>query len=55
MTLFFKNYSLAEATYWLLRFNNTEFILASTKNIMKMVTSAKHTHMHTHTHKYRQK
>ena len=50
MSLFFKNYSLAEATYWFIRFNNSEFILGSTKNKMKMVYFSKaHTHTHTYT------
>ena len=50
MALLFKNYSLIEVMYLLIRFNKTRCFPQNTKNTAKNGTNKQHTHTHTHTH-----
>ena len=48
MALLFKNYSLIEVMYLLIRFNKTRCFPQNTKNTAKNGTNKQHTHTHTH-------
>ena len=47
MSLLFKNYSLEEVTYLLIRFNEIKFFPRNTKNTDKNGANKQNTHMHT--------
>ena len=50
MILLFKNYSLVEVTYLLIRFNKTKFLSWNTKNTDRNDINKQNTHMHMHPH-----
>ena len=54
MFLYFKNYSLVEVIYLLIRFNKTKFFLQNTKNTDGNCVNQLNTHTHTHTHTHTQ-
>ena len=47
MSLLFKNYSLVEVTYLLIRVNKTEFFHRNTKNTDRNGANKQNTHAHT--------
>ena len=49
MCFLFKNYSLVEVVYLLIRFNTTKFFLWNTNNTDRNGVNKQNTHTHTHT------
>ena len=50
MSFIFKNYSLMEVIYLLIRFSETNFFPRNTKNTDRNGVNKQNTHTHTHTH-----